>query len=108
MNRSRGKPHPWPTWVGAALGILVFTAAPPTTQARPYNPENPPIPEGDPTADDQPSPTPKGGGGGYQARSNPNAYLATRQQGAAMTKSELRGRLIWLSFVRTWIWIGMR
>ena len=59
MNRSRGKPRPWPTWVGAALGILVLTAAPPRIQARPYNPEYPPMPDGDPTADDQPSPTPK-------------------------------------------------
>jgi hypothetical protein len=106
MNRSRGKPRPWPSWVGAALGILVLTAAPPRIQARPYDPEYPPLPDGDPTADDQPSPTPKGGK--YEARSNPNTYLTARQPGATMTSSHLRGRLIWLSFVRTWIWIGMR
>ncbi|HKO22457.1 MAG TPA: hypothetical protein VJX91_07365 [Candidatus Eisenbacteria bacterium] len=106
MNHSRGKPRPWPIWVGAALGILVLTAAPPRIQARPYNPENPPMPDGDPTADDQPSPTPKGGK--YEARSNPDTYLTARRLGATMTASHLRGRLIWLSFVRTWIWIGMR
>lgn len=107
MNQSRGKPHPWPTWVGAALGILLFAAAPPRIQARPYNPENPPTPEGDPTADDQPSPTPKGSLGGQYARYR-DVDVSARKPGATMTKSELRGRLIWLSFVRTWIWIGMR
>jgi hypothetical protein len=106
MNQSRGKPHPWPTWVGAALGILLFAVAPPRIQARPYNPENPPTPEGDPTADDQPSPTPKGAK--YEARTNSDLYLTARQPGTTRIRSELRGRLIWLSFVRTWIWIGMR
>ncbi|HEX5031444.1 MAG TPA: hypothetical protein VFX78_08305 [Candidatus Eisenbacteria bacterium] len=107
MKHSRGKPHPWPTWVGAALGILVLTSAPPRIQARPYNPEYGPVPDGDPTADDQPSPTPKGGGGHY-ATYRPDADLTARKPGATMTASQLRGRLIWLSFVRTWIWIGMR
>lgn len=106
MNRSRGKPYPWPTWVGAALGILVLTAAPPRVQARTYNPEYPPMPDGDPTADDQPSPTPKGEGR-YSAM-RPGMELTVRQPGPAVHRSQLSGRLIWLSFVRTWIWIGMR
>ena len=105
MNRSRGNPYPWPTWVGAALGILVLTAAPPRVQARPYNPEYPPMPDGDPTADDQPSPTPKGG---HDSATRLDVNLTAHQPGATVHRSYFHGRLIWLSFVRTWIWIGMR
>jgi hypothetical protein len=81
-------------------------AAPPRVSARPYLYDNPPPPSGDPTADDQPSPAPKGGGG-YSAQ-QPHEGSAVRLPGSTIRRSYLPGRLIWLSFVRTWIRIGMR
>ena len=101
MNRSTGKLCPWPTWVGAVLGVLVLSAAPVRVAARTYLPIDPPMPDGDPTADDQPSPTPKGG---TYASVSP-----TKESSASIHRQTLSGsRLIWLSFVRTWIRIGMR
>ena len=45
---------------GAILLLLVsLFAAPDLAAAKPYPQEPGPLPEGDPTADDQPSPTPK-------------------------------------------------
>jgi hypothetical protein len=38
----------------------------------------------------------------------PDMELTVRQPGTTVHRSYLSGRLIWLSFVRTWIWIGMR
>jgi hypothetical protein len=105
MNRFTGKPSHKANWVGAALGILVLMAAPPRVSARPYSDEGPPPPSGDPTADDQPSPTPKGG---VYSASQPYEGTAVRLPGSTIRRSTLPGRLIWLSFVRTWIRIGMR
>lgn len=105
MNRFTDKPCPRANWVGAALGVLVLMAAPPHVSARPYMDNGPPPPSGDPTADDQPSPAPKGGA--YSAP-QPREEAAARLPGSTIHRSALPGRLIWLSFVRTWIRIGMR
>ena len=43
-------------WLGAALWAAFF-AVPERAAARPYEPSDLPSPDGDPTADDQPSPT---------------------------------------------------
>ena len=105
MNRSTGKPSFWATWAGAGLGLLVLTAAPPQVLARTYKPDYlPPVPTGDPTADDEPSPTPKGG----YASVRPDAQASVRQRGAMISRSAVTERLIWLSLVRTWIRIGVR
>lgn len=105
MNRFTGKPSPGVNWVGAALGVLVLMAAPPCVSARPYTYDGPPPPSGDPTADDQPSPTPKGG---IYSATQPHEGAAVRLPGSTIHRTALPGRLIWLSFVRTWIRIGMR
>ena len=87
-------------WVGAALCAAVF-ALPDRVAARPYEPTDLPTPEGDPTADDQPSPTPKGG-----------RYSSARATyGAELTSSTTRreiAKLMWLAYVRTWIRISLR
>ena len=89
-------------WLSAALWAALLTL-PGNANARPYEPEDAPTPEGDPTADDQPSPTPKGGG------RNSSSYRSTATSSASTTLSSgTKARLIWLAYVRTWIRISLR
>jgi hypothetical protein len=81
---------------GAAL-LLAFLAAPREASARLYRPTDPPFPEGDPTADDQPSPTPKQGRYAIPVMPNTNNTVWTS-----------KGRMIWLSYIRAWIRIAAR
>ena len=82
-------------WTGAALLLAVLGGAPREAGARFYQPQDPPFPEGDPTADDQPSPTPK----------------LNRNFTSPSVKADghvfLKGRFIWLSYVRAWIRISV-
>jgi len=88
-------------WTGAAILLAFLVGIPGTAGARQYRPQNPPYPEGDPTADDQPSPTPK-----------PNRMNAAVQKRYELESTEpaaaKNARLIWLSAVRVWIRIALR
>ena len=88
-------------WTGAALLLACLVGLPDTAEARTYKPQGPPYPEGDPTADDQPSPTPK-----------PTRAInaVQRKPGQAVTgqSATSNARLIWLSYVRVWIQITLR
>ena len=98
MNVLRGKKAL--PWLGAAVWAAMLTL-PGNANARPYEPTDAPTPEGDPTADDQPSPTPKGGrSAGYRSSSIPVA--------SSTVSSGTRAKLIWLAYVRTWIRISLR
>jgi hypothetical protein len=80
---------------GAALLLAFLVGAPREASARLYRPTDPPFPEGDPTADDQPSPTPKQGR--YTVPVMPNNSVWSS-----------KGRLLWLSYIRVWIRIAAR
>ena len=88
-------------WTGAALLVACLVGSPDTAKARTFKPVGPPYPEGDPTADDQPSPTPK-----------PSRVSNAIQQrtGAGITGLNAIGtaRVIWLSYVRVWIQFTLR
>lgn len=91
MNEPTGSSR-WHPWVGAALLVLAMTGGPRGTDARTFLPTPGSMPEGDPTADDQPSPAPK--------RSAP-MRLDVRVPSHGSTWSAMR--FIWLSYVRAWI-----
>jgi len=84
---------------GAALALAFLVGVPQEASARLYRPTDPPFPEGDPTADDQPSPTPKGG-----------RYYAPiyADNGARDAGWAVKGRMIWLSYIGVWIRIATR
>ena len=88
-------------WVGAAALSVALCGIPLVANARPYEPSDIPQPEGDPTADDQPSPTPKpkraAGISGPRRMTELNGFRAHE-----------RGRIFWLSVARTWIRIAIR
>jgi hypothetical protein len=94
-NRGGGRLLPW---AGAALLLAFVVGMPDASGARPYKPTEPPYPEGDPTADDQPSPTPK-----PTRPLNQVQRIPVRETSAGST-----ARLIWLSYVRAWIQISLR
>lgn len=101
MKVSRGGRKAIP-WLGAVAWAALL-AMPGNANARPYEPEDTPTPEGDPTADDQPSPTPKGG------RHSSSGYRSSTIPVASTTVSAgTRAKLIWLAYVRTWIRISLR
>ena len=83
-------------WTGTALLLAVLGGAPRNADARLYKPNEPPYPDGDPTADDQPSPTPK-------LNRNVSAYLQGSGNALVGKAGFSYGRLIWLSYVRTWV-----
>lgn len=87
-------------WLSAALWAALI-AMPGNAAARTYDPEDVPTPEGDPTADDQPSPTPKGGRYSSSRSTAPELMSST-------TRRETFSKLIWLAYVRTWIKISLR
>lgn len=99
MKVSRGKKAL--PWLGAVVWAALLTM-PGNANARPYEPEDLPTPEGDPTADDQPSPTPKGGrnSSGYRSSAIPVT--------SSTVSSGTKAKLIWLAYVRTWIRISWR
>jgi len=83
-------------WTGTALLLAVLGGAPRDAGARLYKPNEPPYPDGDPTADDQPSPTPK-------LNRNVSAHMQGSANALVGKAGFSYGRLIWLSYVRTWI-----
>lgn len=88
-------------WTLAAILMAFFVGAPRGAAARRHLPIPIPVPDGDPTADDQPSPAPKQGRN-YAER----VRLEGRNDFGQAAWS--KGRLIWLSYVRTWIRISTR
>jgi len=91
MNEPNGSSR-WLPWFGAALLVIAMNGGPRGAVARTFLPEPPSMPEGDPTADDQPSPAPK--------RSAP-MRVDIRIPASGSNWSAMR--LIWLSYVRAWI-----
>ena len=87
-------------WMGVVslLTLLLFVAAPGTSSARPKPLEDPPTQEGDPTADDQPSPSPKGGQGG--AGSISGQYRYTTKDGTSLIARERHVRLALQAYLR--------
>jgi hypothetical protein len=79
-----------------ALALAFVVGMPDAASARTYRPTEPPYPEGDPTADDQPSPTPKPTRPLNQVKQIPVSEVET-------TSAVSTARLIWLSYVRAWI-----
>ena len=80
---------------GAALLLLaLLVAMAPFASAKPYDTQPGPMPEGDPTADDQPSPTPKNKsarfGGGTTV--TPDATVPESQA--------RRGRITWELYLK--------
>ncbi|HET9253029.1 MAG TPA: hypothetical protein VFP58_13025 [Candidatus Eisenbacteria bacterium] len=91
-------------WLGATAAVwAALLTAPWNANARPYEPTDAPTPEGDPTADDQPSPTPKGGGRHASSFRSSAVPVAS-----ATVSSGTKAKLIWLAYVRTWIRISLR
>jgi len=88
-------------WAGAAILLAFLVGIPGTAGARRFEPQGPPYPEGDPTADDQPSPAPK-----------PNRMSPAIQKRYEFESAEpvaaKNARVIWLSAVRVWIRIALR
>jgi len=91
MNEPNGSSR-WLPWFGAALLVLAMTGGPRGAVARTFLPEPGSMPEGDPTADDQPNPAPK--------KSAP-MRLEVRAPVRGGNWSTMR--FIWLSYVRAWI-----
>jgi len=88
-------------WTGAALLLAFLGGVPREAAARYYQPQDPPYPDGDPTADDQPSPTPKLN----RNYSTPSIWQDAR--GFLVKTAGTQGRWIWLSYVRAWIRISV-
>ena len=88
-------------WAGAAALSIALLGIPWSAGARPYEPTDVPMPDGDPTADDQPSPAPK------QKRSYglPSTPSRAEQKGF---RAHERGRIFWLAMARTWVRIAIR
>jgi len=83
----------WLPWVGAALLVLAMIGGTRGATARTFLPEPGSMPEGDPTADDQPSPAPK--------KSAPMRVEVRVPSHGSSTWSAMR--FVWLSYVRAWI-----
>lgn len=90
------------SWAGAALLLAFLVGAPREAGARYYQPSDPPLPDGDPTADDQPSPGPK------QSRNQTAVLSRTGEHHVVGKRIGSYGRMIWLSYVRVWIRIAVR
>ena len=87
-------------WAGSALLLATLIGVPRGAGARYFRPQDPPYTDGDPTADDQPSPTPK--------LSRDKAAAIARSDGRDVMGGRSLGRLIWLTYVRVWIRITVR
>jgi hypothetical protein len=84
-------------WTAAVrfLALLLLVLAPGVSLAKPYVLEEGPAQEGDPTADDQPSPSPKG---------NKSASISGRQslitQDGVRVQRDRHVRLAWQAYLR--------
>lgn len=95
---------PWKAAV-RLLALLLLVAAPGTSLARPPLLEDPPSQEGDPTADDQPSPSPKGHGG---AGSISGQHRHTSKDGTVRLARERHVRLALQAYLRLIARISLR
>ena len=95
-------------WTAAVrfLALLLLLAAPGTSLARPPLLEEPPSSDGDPTADDQPSPSPKGNKGG--AASISGHHRVTTKDGTGRLARERHVRLAWQAYLRLIARISLR
>ena len=100
MSRSQLRSIRACRWAGAAALSVALLGIPLRSSARPYEPTDIPMPEGDPTADDQPSPVPK------QKRS----YRLPDRGRIELNsfRGHDRGRMFWLSVASTWVRIAIR
>jgi len=87
-------------WAAAVrfLALLLLVAAPGTSLAKPYIIEEGPSQEGDPTADDQPSPSPKGGN--HSASITGRNALSTKDGAGRVSRQERHVRLAWQAYLR--------
>ena len=101
MSRSRYRSIRVSRWAGAAALSIALLGIPLSASARPYEPSDVPMPDGDPTADDQPSPAPKPkrsfGVPGTRGGPEMNGFRGLE-----------RGRIFWLAMARTWVRISIR
>jgi hypothetical protein len=98
------------SWTGAALMLAFLGGAPREAEARFHRPSEPPFPEGDPEADDQPSPTPKQSRNYSESTVRGNGLESTvRRDGRDFVRKGVGSheRLIWLYYVRVWIRINL-
>lgn len=86
------------------LGLLLLVSAPGASLAKPFSLEEGPAQEGDPTADDQPSPAPKGNKSG--SISKPSAL--TTKDGAGRLSRDRHVRLAWQAYLRLIARIALR
>jgi len=87
-------------WTAAIrfLAVLLLIAAPGSSLAKPFIIEEGPSQEGDPTADDQPSPTPKGGN--HSASITGRNTLTTTNGIGRVSRQERHVRLAWQAYLR--------
>lgn len=90
--------RPWTAAIGF-LALLLLVAAPSASLAKPFIIEEGPSQEGDPTADDQPSPTPKGGGSHSASITGRNA-LTTKDGAGRVSRQERHVRIAWQAYLR--------
>lgn len=95
---------PWRAAAGL-LALLLLVAAPGSSQARPRVFEEPPSQDGDPTADDQPSPSPKGNMG---AGSISGQHRYATKDGAGRLARERHVRLALQAYLRLIARISLR
>src|SRR6185503_2489327 len=95
-------------WAAAVrfLALLLLVAAPSTPLAKPYIIEEGPSQEGDPTADDQPSPSPKGGN--HSASITGRNALSTKDGAGRVSRQERHVRLAWQAYLRLIARIALR
>ncbi len=86
------------------LALLLLVVAPGASLARPFSLEEGPAQEGDPTADDQPSPTPKGNKSGSISKQN----TLTTKDGAGRLTRDRHVRLAWQAYLRLIARIALR
>lgn len=96
---------PWQAAV-RLLAVLLLVAAPGTSLARPLLLDEPPSADGDPTADDQPSPSPKGGGS--RVGSISGQHRATTKDGTGRLARERHVRLALQAYLRLIARISLR
>lgn len=97
--------RPWTAAIGF-LALLLLVAAPSTSLAKPFIIEEGPSAEGDPTADDQPSPTPKGGN--HSASITGRNALTTKDGAGRVLRQDRHVRLAWQAYLRLIAWIAFR
>lgn len=94
---------PWKAAV-RLLALFLLIAAPELALARPSPVDPGPVPEGDPTADDQPSPTPKQ----HKSRSFAGKSTLSTPELTGPEAREQGRRLAWQSYLRVIARITLR